>query len=55
MTAIGSSRSLKVTDFVIDRPGFIEEMTKKHLVLFRFTFPVAIHLQNATVKFNKVV
>jgi len=43
------------TKFYQNRLGFVDEVTKHFGVFFRFTFPIAIHLQNANAKFHKVV
>ena len=43
------------TKFHQNRPGFVDNVTKKFGVFFGFAVPSAVHLQNANAKFHKVV
>ena len=42
--------------FYQNRPGFVDEVPKKHLVcFFGYEVSIAVHLQNANAKFHEVV
>ena len=43
------------TQFYLNRPGFVDDVTKTFGVFFGFAVPTAVHLQNVNVKFHKVV
>ena len=43
------------TIFYQNRPGFVDDVTKTFGVFFGFAVSIAIQLQNANTKFQKVV
>jgi len=43
------------TQFYQNWHGFVDDVTKTYGMFFGFAVPIAVHLQNATAKFHKVV